>query len=69
IQMGDEVAFIDNTTGREDQNAAPPVIAATGQVVRVTPYASTVIIVRQIQPTIRDGMQVRITGKKVESGM
>ncbi|MEO8580243.1 MAG: LysM peptidoglycan-binding domain-containing protein [Gemmatimonadales bacterium] len=69
IQMGDEVAFIDNTTGREDQNAAPPVIAATGQVVRVTPYASTVIIVRQSQPTIRDGMQVRITGKKVEGGM
>ncbi len=69
IQIGDEVAFIDNTTGREDQNAAPPVIAATGQVVRVTPYASTVIIIRQSQPTIRDGMQVRITGKKVESGM
>jgi hypothetical protein len=32
-------------------------------VVRVTPYASTVIIVRHIQPTIHDGMSVRVTGK------
>jgi hypothetical protein len=62
IHVGDEVSFIDNSTGREDRNPAPAVIAAVGQVVRVTPYASTVIIVRQTQPTIRDGMPVRLTG-------
>jgi hypothetical protein len=39
------------------------VVAAMGQVVRVTPFASSVIIVRQVQPTIREGMQVRLTGK------
>ena len=62
IKIGDEITFIDNSTGRED-NPAPPVVAGVGQVVRVTPYAASVIIVRQVQPTIRDGMLVRLTGK------
>lgn len=61
LKPGDEVTFIDNSTGREDENPAPPVIAAVGQVVRVTPYAATVILVRQTQPTVRDGMPVRQT--------
>lgn len=63
VSVGDEVTFIDNSVGREDRNAAPPVIAGVGQVVRVTPYAATAIVVRQTQPTIRDGMPVRMTGK------
>jgi hypothetical protein len=61
LSMGDEVTFIDNTTGTGDN--APPVVAAVGQVVRVTPYSATVIITSQDQPTIRDGMPVRLTGK------
>jgi hypothetical protein len=60
IKIGDEVTFLDNSTGRDD-GPAPPVVAGIGQVVRVTPFASTVIIVRQVQPTIRDGMPVRLT--------
>ena len=63
IKPGDEITLIDNSTGREDASAAPPVVAAIGRVVRVTPYASTVIIVRQAQPTIREGMPVRQTGR------
>ena len=63
IQVGDQVTFIDNSTGRADENPAPPVIAGTAQVVRVTPYGSTAIIVGQIQPTIRDGMPVRLTAR------
>jgi LysM repeat protein len=63
VQIGDEVTFIDNSTGRVEGNPAPPVTAAVAQVVRVTPYSATAIIVRQIQPTIRDGMPVRLTGK------
>jgi LysM repeat protein len=63
ISVGDEVTFIDNSTGREESDPAPPVIAGVGQVVRVTPFAATAIIVRQAQPTIRDGMPVRMTGK------
>lgn len=63
IQVGDEVSFIDNTTGPEQLTHAPPVIAGVAQVVRVTPFATTTIIIRQTQPTIRDGMPVRLTGK------
>jgi LysM repeat protein len=63
IQVGDEVSFIDNTTGPEQLNHAPPVIAGVAQVVRVTPFATTAIIIRQTQPTIRDGMPMRLTGK------
>jgi LysM repeat protein len=63
VHVGDEVTFFDNTAGRADKTKAPLVVAGVGQVVRVTPYASTVIIVRQTQPTIRDGMPVQVTGK------
>ena len=63
VRVGDEITFLDTSTGREDENPAPAVVAGVGQVVRVTPYAATAIIVRQIQPTIRDGMPVRLTGK------
>jgi LysM repeat protein len=61
IKVGDEVSFIDNTTGSNSETEAPPVVAGIGQVVRVTPYATSVIIVRQNQPTIREGMWVRVT--------
>jgi LysM repeat protein len=64
ISIGDEITFIDNSTGREDENPAPPVIAAIAQVVRVSPYSTTAIIVRQSQPTLRDGMPARVTGKR-----
>lgn len=61
IKVGDEVSFVDNLTGRNSDIEAPPVVAGIGQVVRVTPYAASVIIVRQNQPTIREGMGVRVT--------
>jgi LysM repeat protein len=60
IKIGDEVTFIDNSAGPDTDIKAPPVVAGVGQVVRVTPYAASVIIVRQNQPTIRDGMPVRV---------
>jgi hypothetical protein len=63
VRVGDEITFIDSSTGTEDDNPAPAVIAGIGQVVRVTPLAATVIIIKQTQPTIRDGMPVRLTGK------
>jgi hypothetical protein len=62
VKVGDEISFIDNSTGAQD-DPAPAVVAGVGQVVRVTPFAASVIIVRQIQPTIREGMLVRLTGK------
>jgi LysM repeat protein len=63
VNVGDQITFIDDATGMDDQNAAPPVIAGVGQVVRVTPFAATTIIISQVQPTIREGMPVRLTGK------
>ena len=63
VQVGDEISFIDNSTGRAESDPAPPVIAGVGQVVRVTQFAATTIIIRQTQPTIREGMPVRLTGK------
>jgi hypothetical protein len=63
VNVGDQISFIDNSTGLDDQNAAPAVVAGVGQVVRVTPFAATTIIISQIQPTIREGMPVRLTGK------
>jgi hypothetical protein len=63
LKVGDEITFIDNTTGAADNNAAPPVVAGTGVVVRATPYSTTVIILRQEQPTIRDGTPVRVTAR------
>jgi LysM repeat protein len=63
LQVGDEITYIDNTTGMADNLAAPAVVAGSGVVVRTTPYSTTVIILRQEQPTIRDGTPVRVTGK------
>jgi LysM domain len=63
VSVGDEIAFIDNTVGASDDSPAPPVVAGTGQVVKVTPYAASVIILHQMQPTIREGMPVRLVGK------
>ncbi len=62
VNVGDQISFLDNTVG-DDDTPAPAVIAGIGQVVRVTPFAATTIIVRQLQPTIREGMPVRLTGK------
>jgi hypothetical protein len=62
VRVGDEITFVDNSTG-DNENRAPAVTAGIGQVVRVTPFATTTIIVRQAQPTIREGMPVRLTGK------
>jgi hypothetical protein len=63
LSIGDQVTFVDNSMGRADNDPAPPVVAGIGQVVRVTPYSATAIILSQEQPTIRDGMPVRLTGK------
>ena len=63
VQVGDEFTFIDSAIGRRDDAAAPPVNAGVAQVVRVTPFAATAIIISQTQPTIREGMTVRLTGK------
>jgi LysM repeat protein len=63
VAIGDEFTLIDDRMGRSDPTPAPPIAAAVVQVVRVTPYGSTAIIVSQAQPSIREGMPVRLTAK------
>ncbi|MDQ6718154.1 MAG: LysM peptidoglycan-binding domain-containing protein [Gemmatimonadota bacterium] len=63
IAVGDEFTLVDVTMGRDDPTPAPPVSAAVAQVVRVNGYATTAIIVRQLQPAIKEGMPVRLTAK------
>lgn len=63
ISVGDEFTLVDNTMGRDDPTPAPPVSAAIAQVVKVTGYATTAIIVSQIQPAIKEGMPVRLTAR------
>jgi hypothetical protein len=63
VHVGDQYTFVDQSTGREDEAPAPPVVAGVAQVVRVTPTASTVIITGHVQPTIREGMPVRLSGR------
>lgn len=63
IAVGDEFTLMDDTMGRDDPTPAPPVSAAVAQVVKVTPYASTAIIITQMQPDIKAGMPARLTAK------
>jgi LysM repeat protein len=63
VHVGDQYVLYDNSTGRSDDTHAPSVTAGVVQIVRVTPYGSTAIITRQIQPTIREGMPARLAGR------
>jgi len=61
VRVGDQFTLIDATV--DPSHPAPPVPAAVAQVVRVTPYAVTALVVDHEQPTIRAGMPVRLTAK------
>ena len=63
VSVGDEFTLVDDTMGRDDATPAPPVSAAVAQVVKVTGYATTAIIVSQLQPAIKEGMPVRLTAR------
>ncbi len=59
VRVGDQFTLMDATV--DPTHPAPPVQAAVAQVVRVTPYAITAIVVDHDQPTIRAGMPARLT--------
>jgi LysM repeat protein len=61
VQVGDQFTLIDATV--DEIHPAPPVPAAVAQVVRVTPYAVTALVVDHDQPTIRAGMPARLTAR------
>ena len=61
VQVGDQFTLIDASV--DESHPAPPVPAGVAQVVRVTPYAVTALVVDQEQPTIRAGMPARLTAR------
>jgi LysM repeat protein len=61
VRVGDQFTLIDATV--DESHPAPPVPAAVAQVVRVTPYAVTALVVDHEQPTIRAGMPARLTAR------
>ena len=61
VQVGDQFTLMDASV--DESHPAPPVPAGVAQVVRVTPYAVTALVVDQDQPTIRAGMPARLTAR------
>ena len=61
VRVGDQFTLIDASV--DETHPAPPVPAAVAQVVRVTPYAVTALVVDHEQPTIRAGMPARLTAR------
>jgi hypothetical protein len=61
IKVGDQFTLMDATV--DQSHPAPPVPAARAQVVRVTPYALTALVVDHDQPTIKAGMPATLTAR------
>jgi LysM repeat protein len=59
--LGDQFTLIDDKD--DESHPAPPVPAAVAQVVRVTPFAVTAIVLDHDQPTIKAGMPARLTSR------
>jgi len=60
-RVGDRFLLIDQTRRGAADSTKPPEPAALAQVVRVTPFAATAIVVDQKLPTISIGMRARLT--------
>lgn len=61
VAVGDQFTLIDATV--DPSHPAPAVPAAVAQVVRVTQYAITALVVDHDQPTVRAGMPARLTAR------
>ena len=61
VRVGDQFTLIDDSV--DPKYPAPPVPAAIAEVVRVTPYAVTAIVVDHEQPRIYPGMRARLSAR------
>jgi LysM repeat protein len=61
VAVGDQFTLMDATV--DATHPAPPVPAAVAQVVRVTPFAITALVVDHDQPTVKAGMPARLTAR------
>lgn len=62
-RVGDRFTLIDQTSRGAADSTRPPEPAGLAQVVRVTPFAATAIIVDQELPTISIGMRARLSAR------
>lgn len=62
-RVGDQFTLIDQTRLGAADSTRPPEPAALAQVVRVTPFAATAIVVDQELPTIKVGMRARLSAR------
>ncbi|MGI8620133.1 MAG: LysM peptidoglycan-binding domain-containing protein [Gemmatimonadaceae bacterium] len=62
-KIGDRFLLIDQTRRGAADTTRPPEPAALAQVVRVTPFAATAIVVDQELPTISIGMKARLSAR------
>jgi hypothetical protein len=61
VRVGDQFTLIDDTI--DPKHPAPPVPVAIAEVVKVTPYGLTAIVVDQEQPRIYAGMTARMSAR------
>ena len=61
VRVGDQFTLIDDSV--DPKHPAPPVAAAIAEVVRVTQYAVTAIVVDHEQPRIYPGMLARLSAR------
>jgi hypothetical protein len=61
VRVGDQFTLIDDSV--DPKHPAPAVPAAIAEVVRVTPYAVTAIVVDHEQPRIYTGMLARLSAR------
>jgi len=61
VRVGDQFTLIDDSV--DPKHPSPPVPAAIAEVVRVTPYAVTAIVVDHEQPRIYMGMLARLSAR------
>jgi len=61
VHVGDRFTLIDDSV--DPRYPAPPVPAAVAEVVKVTPFAVTAMLIDQDQPRIRTGMTARLTAR------
>ncbi|MDQ3950128.1 MAG: LysM peptidoglycan-binding domain-containing protein [Gemmatimonadota bacterium] len=64
VRVGDEFAIFEpRRRGAEGEPTLPETPIGTAQAVRVTPYATTAIVIKHQQPAIRPGARARVSAK------
>jgi hypothetical protein len=64
VRVGDEFAIFEpRRRGAEGEPTLPETPIGSAQAVRVTPYATTAIVIKHQQPAIRPGARVRVSAR------